>query len=154
VKFSDTIYWQATVFALKLYAATTVTYKYNGNLECSVLCMIRIQPDALYLTRTTVCSYVSKKCYIVQIPSGYMVDDLVENFLHTIMQKCHQSRLPVSAWHYTKIGCENDSHNCQNARSTRHTVKSSELIRHNAIIHDGKLVTQFYVIVGCDKLTV
>ena len=58
-----------------LYAATIVTYKYNGSLECSALCKIRIRPDALYLTRTTVHSYMSKKYYIVQIPCGYMVDD-------------------------------------------------------------------------------
>jgi len=42
-------------------------------------------------------------------------------------QKHHQSRLPVSAWHYTKIMCENNSHNRQMhsqlvRRSSRHIV--------------------------------
>ena len=44
------------MFVLTLYAATIVTYKYNGSLECSVLCMIRIYQNALYLTH----SYVFK----------------------------------------------------------------------------------------------
>jgi len=74
---------------------------YNGSLECSVLCMIRIRPDALYLTRTTVCSYVSKcaTAYIVQIPFGYMVDDSSGNlspcYNFKEKQKCHQRRFRV-----------------------------------------------------------
>ena len=48
------------------------------------------------------------KCYIVHISCGYMVDDPGENFsaYYTVKekQKRHQSRLPVSAWHYaTKL---------------------------------------------------
>jgi len=38
---------QHSVCTHTLYAATIVMYKYNGSLECSVLCMIRIRPDAL-----------------------------------------------------------------------------------------------------------
>jgi len=46
VKFSDNLLTSNTVFALTLYAATIITYKYNSCLECSVLCKVRIQPYA------------------------------------------------------------------------------------------------------------
>jgi len=67
-----------------------------------------------------------------------MVDDPVGNvsayYNLKEKQKHHQSRLPVSEWHYAKkIGWENDSHNRENARSTCHTIL-------------GHL--------GCDELTV
>jgi len=65
---------------------------------------------------------------VIQIPGRYMVDDPSGNFsaYYNVKekQKRHQRRLLVSAWHNAKKnGCENNSHNHQNARSTRDMVK-------------------------------
>jgi len=50
---------------------------------------------------------------------------LVKIFLHTIMQKSRSATKVDSQFLYgiiPKIGCKNDSHNRENARSTRHTI--------------------------------
>jgi len=110
------------VFALTLYAATIIMHKYYGSLECSVLCAIRIQPDALYLTCTTVHSYISKNVTLSLFHVvTWLVDDPSGNFsaCYNVKEKrkCHQTPSFCMAL-CKKIGCENDSDNCQNAWSS------------------------------------
>ena len=58
-------------------------------------------------------------------------------------QKHHQSRLPVSAWHYAKNWQKRFTQPSKCTVNSSHGQVVTQSTRHNAVLNDGQLVTRF-----------